>query len=117
MSTEGLKSASETAKQLISLSTGIIALTVTFVEKFKPASAKVPTVPATLQLAWGSFVFVILFGIMTLMAITGVLNNVDNAKGGPDAFIKSITIPASLMILTFLLAMVLTICTGVSIST
>jgi len=70
MSLESLKFAGETTKQIITLATGVSTLTLTFAEKFKPASSTL-SVPFTLKLSWGVFGLAVLFGVITLMAITG----------------------------------------------
>jgi len=117
---EGLKSAADLAKQLITLSTAMVGLTITFLEKIvEPiAAGGVRHVPCLLQLAWGGFGLTILFSCLTLMGITGTLNALDRkANGLPlntqqeksvDAYGQNITLFAILMICAFLAALVLT---------
>lgn len=112
MSIDGLKSAADTAKQFITLSTGVTALTVTFADKFSPASADQLVVPMVLKLSWGALGLTILFGVATLMAITGTLNEIDLGKANPGANARNIKIPATLMVLFFLLGLGLTISAG-----
>ncbi len=63
--------ASETTKQLITISTAIITITVTFSKEIiggADTSTKI-----LLMVAWGLFLFSIIFGVFTLMALTGTL--------------------------------------------
>lgn len=122
--------ASETTKQLLTLSTGIIALTITFAKDILisvPFSAKV-----FLMLAWIVYVFSLLFGLLTLMALTGELQppppkevaaaadaeKDDKAANGaepriPSIWAPSIKVASVLQILTFLLATVFVVVSGV----
>jgi hypothetical protein len=64
--------AADLTKQLISLATGIIGLTITFGRDFlqrAPAGARPWAITA-----WGAFLFSILCGILTLMTLTGTLD-------------------------------------------
>ena len=108
----GLKSAADTAKQIITLSTGVTALTVTFADKFSPSTAAELVVPLSLKLSWGAFGLTILFGVVTLMAITGTLNEIDLGKKNPGAKAKNIQLPAALMVVFFLAGLGLTISSG-----
>jgi len=75
---EGLKAALETTKQVIALSTGVITLTVTFLEKIvQPQSNSPRQVPCTLKIGWISFGLAIVCAMWTLMAITGTMNALD----------------------------------------
>ena len=63
--------ASDTTKQLITLSSGIIAITVTFqkdVFRDVPSEAKI-----LLYISWCLYLLSIVFGIGTMMALTGTL--------------------------------------------
>lgn len=75
---EGLKAALETTKQVIALSTGVITLTVTFLEKIvQPQSGTARHVPGTLKIGWICFGLAIACALWTLMAITGTMNALD----------------------------------------
>lgn len=111
--------AADSIKQLLTLSTAIIALTITFSKDL------VGTVPKEdkliLTLAWVGFFLSILFGIGALLALTGTLEprkiekNVEE-KQNPQvpASIRggNVTVLAGLQILTFLAALILTIVFG-----
>jgi len=63
--------AADTTKQLIGISTGIIALMVTFSKDIVGDPANSPK--TLLAWTWGLFIVSIIFGILTLMALTGTL--------------------------------------------
>jgi hypothetical protein len=121
---EGLKSAAEVAKQLISLSTGVVALTVTFLEKI--VTKDVPrTVPPLLKWACGGYGLTIFFGCLTLMAITGTFSAYDRKANdlplnayqarSVEGHESNIRIPALAMVLCFVISLVLTILTGMTL--
>jgi len=126
LAAEGLKSAADTTKQIITLSTGVIALTVTFLEKIIQPQAGIEgrAVPWTLLVAWVLFGLTILSAILTLGAITGTLDALDRKQNGlgmtkeQDAAIAALSngsnvqIPARMTGILFILAMALTIATG-----
>jgi hypothetical protein len=63
--------ARDTTKQLITLSSGIIAVTIIFAKDFV---GKVDSSTQTWVLcAWGAFLVSVFFGLWTLMALTGSL--------------------------------------------
>lgn len=87
------------SKQLITLATGVIALTVTFVKDII-VSVPRPAIPF-LKSAWLFFAFSILSGIWSLMAITGTLGRGEAAGG---IYQGNITSAFGLQILTFAFA-------------
>ena len=122
---EGLKTALETTKQVITLSTGVITLTVTFLEKIvQPNGGAGRHVPVALKAGWICFGLAVWFGVWTLMAITGTQNALDRqAQSLPmtpsqEKAVKTladgsnIRVPALLMLLFFAVGTVLTIATG-----
>jgi len=103
--------ASETTKQLLTLSTGIIALTITFSKDFVhqlPAMAV-----SFLVWAWLAYLLSIVFGIWTLMALTGTLQPSSGEAARLTIWGKNVTRPASFQILSFLAGLALTICFGI----
>lgn len=108
MSVDGNRAAADTVKQVIALSTGIIALTITFSKQFGTVEEGKTVVPAAFELAWVSLFLSVLFGVWGLMAITGNLNqsNVPSAYGG------NVVIPSALMFLAFLVGLGATVCGG-----
>jgi hypothetical protein len=124
---EGLKASGEIAKQVITLSAGAVAFTVTFLDKFTAhAGGAFQRVPCWLYIAWGLFGLSILFCLWTLMAITGTLIALDRKANGwtltedqEKAAIgagDNVQIPAILMLVAFLFAIIAMIWTGVSLT-
>lgn len=126
LSAEGLKSAADMTKQIVTLSTGVITITVTFLEKITQVTAPSGnrTVPWTLFAAWVGFGIAILAAVVTLGAITGSLDAIDRKLNGYDTSSEqeraaaalsasaNVRIPAQVMSGFFLLGMILTIATG-----
>lgn len=111
--------AADTTKQLIGISTGIIALMVTFSKDIIGNNIVSPK--SLLAWTWGIFIVSIVFGVLTLMALTGTLqpmkkeskDEVPENKPEPtnielDINNGNIRLFSSLQILFFLIAIVLT---------
>lgn len=122
---EGLKVALETTKQIITLSTGVITLTVTFLEKIvQPTTTGGRHIPGALKVGWICFGLAIGFAVWALMAITGSMNALDRRERGltlnenqtraVDGLTEAwnIRTPAFLMLFFFALGTALTIATG-----
>ncbi len=126
LSAEGLKAAADFTKQVITLSTGVIALTITFLEKIvqSTASGSPHHVPATMFSAWILFGTAIVAGVFTLAAIAGTLDALDRKQNGmplnssQEIAVQSlgngvnITFFARVMGLCFVVGMACTIATG-----
>jgi hypothetical protein len=101
--------AADLIKQLISLATGIIALTITFSKDFLHLKSA-PTGKNLAMIAWSVFVVSILCGIWALMSLTGTLNQKRGAESVPVTIRGSnVVIPSALQILFFISGLVLTI--------
>jgi hypothetical protein len=119
--------AGETVRQVLTLATGVIALTVTFAKDIiEPGSAALPL----MKWGWSFFGVSIFFGIFALMAIAGNLHadaRKEDARqtalqaGGPappyqapvGIYASNIKLFANLQIWTCFLALVLTIRFGI----
>lgn len=122
-SIEGFKAAINIAKQVIALSTGAVAFTVTFLDKFvtRPAG-QAATIPASLYVAWIFFGIAIFFAMFHLMGITGSLESIDRQANGwsltPDqkkaaeGGTAHLRWPAMLMLAFFLAAVIAMIVAG-----
>lgn len=99
--------ASDLSKQLITLSTAILALTITFTKDILGVKGK----PIHLLLiSWIFYLVSIFFGIWSLMALTGTLVPVDNADSNEVTELGfNVRLPAALQILTFILSTALII--------
>lgn len=94
-------SASDVAKQLITLATGVLALTITFA---KDITNNTEVHKPLLILAWVGYLASVLGGVWTLMALTGSLG-----KGEQSIYGWNVRIPAISQILLFVGATVLII--------
>lgn len=95
--------ASATVKQLITLSTALIALSITFRGNFDQAGNEV-----LLLICWICFFVSVLFGIMTLMALTGTLEKCTekgDKKVDLSIYGANVKRPSALQILFFLLGL------------
>jgi hypothetical protein len=127
LKSEGLKASADIAKLVITLCSGAVAFTVTFLEKFTAhTEGQALHAPLGLYVAWALFGLAILFSLWTLMAITGTLESLDRqANGWPLAEAQrlaaegvggNVKIPALLMLGTFLMAVLAMILTGVELA-
>lgn len=97
----GLEFAADVAKQLITLATGVIALTVTFTRDLVARASRWAMI--CLRTSWVFYSLSVLFGIISLMAITGELAPVDLATR--DLVMEAnVRIPAIMQISSFLVA-------------
>jgi hypothetical protein len=129
VSLEGLKSAADAAKQIITLCTGLIAITVTFLEKIvAPVSAGARDVPWPMFAAWVLFGLAIIAGVMTLLGITGTLDAIDRQQNGlplnehqkaaiaGQAYGQNIVRWSMSMVVLFLAGVGFTIATGIMLA-
>jgi hypothetical protein len=108
--------AQEVSKQLITLSTAVFALTLTFAEKIEqPGSGA----RAWLEIAWGFYLASVLFGTLTLMALAGHVaeppvetDSEGNESARDTIYTPGIRLVAGLQIALFLAALVLTLVYG-----
>jgi hypothetical protein len=83
---EGLKAIADLAKQIISLGSALLGLTVTFADKFRPAgpSGAALSPPPELLIAWGCYIAATVFAILILMGVAGSLNEIDRTEREED---------------------------------
>lgn len=101
--------AQESTKQLITLSTAVIALTITFltdVVKDAPAGSA-----PYLQAAWIFYLVSIVFGVFTLLALTGTLGRPDEGET-PAIYARNIVLLSMSQVLCFFAAIALTLVFG-----
>lgn len=101
--------ASASIKQLITLATGVTALTATFAKDVLPAS-NASSVRGYLVGAWIVYVFSILFGVWGHLALTGEITNTNR---DPSVYGANVVTPVVLQIATFIAATGLIIFTAV----
>ena len=104
--------ARDTTKQLITLATGIIALEITFLKEFvKPTNTDAQIYAL---ISWLAFLFSVVCGVWTLMALTGTLEAEDETvpvsiRGA------NVRIPSIFQILSFLAGLTMTVIFGVKV--
>lgn len=101
--------AADSTKQLIGLSTGIVALTITFAKDILGGLGT--GLRVTLAIAWLIYLLSILFGSWVLLALTGTLEPKSEEDKKQPARIRgaNVTIPSLAQLLTFLLSTLLII--------
>ncbi|MEP9385197.1 hypothetical protein [Nocardioides sp. KR10-350] len=115
---------SEITKQVITLSTGVMALTLTFWKDFAGHTSGVARV--VLAVSWLLYILSILFGFLTLMASAGVqdrkgkalavaeASRSDNEKaaGAASIYSDNLRVFGAIQLAFFLVAIVLTVIAG-----
>jgi hypothetical protein len=104
----------ETTKQLIALSTAVIALTITFLTDVVETASESAT--WFLRAAWLLYLLSILAGIATLSALTGVLGTTKDNDNVPDIYSPGIKWAALAQVASFVLAMALTLAFGFEVA-
>jgi hypothetical protein len=100
--------AQEVVKQEITLAVGIFTLTLTFLKDVVPPD----TDTALLKFAWGTYIVSVLFGLLTLMALAGVLSS-PPAEG---IYSSGVRIFAGIQALLFFVALALTMAFGLKVA-
>lgn len=103
--------AQDATKQLIALSTGVIALTITFFHDFAAHAGSASRV--LMAISWTFYILSILFGLIALLAMTGSLEPKPDQNVEPSIRGGNVTYPAMAQILLFFLAITLTVIAGV----
>lgn len=103
--------AADTVKQLITLATGIIALTITFSKDILGPSMLIDS--TLIIISWILFIFSILFGIISLMALTGTLQPTqNNTVVAPNIYSKNVRFPSIAQVSFFVLGLICTVIFG-----
>jgi hypothetical protein len=103
----------EVSKQLITLSTGILALTITFAKDLiKPADAPVWLIKAS----WVLYVLSIVFGVLTLSTVAGNLEESYISDKPPTLYAKSIGFYHGTQMILFGIATALIVAFALSLS-
>jgi len=103
-----LEYAARLAEQIITLTTGVIGVSITFMKDFIGKAPK--NTKKYIKISWFIYLVSLIFGIWTLMAITGTIEAAQNSIGGP------VKLPAALQIITFLIGTVFLIVFGVTVN-
>jgi hypothetical protein len=100
--------AADLAKQLLTLATAIITLTITFAKDFLPLAASPETKRWALY-AWCAFLLSIICGVWTLMALTGTLDQRPGQTCRVSIRGANVVVPAASQIILFLAGLILTV--------
>lgn len=98
--------ARDTTKQLITLSTAIIAFTVTFAKDFLGETDDFGRL--LVIVSWVSFLVSVIFGVWTLLALTGTLES-ENENEKISIRGRNVTVPSLLQIISFLVGLCFTV--------
>jgi hypothetical protein len=108
--------ASDTIKQMIALATAVVTVTISFAKDVLGGlSNGTPTLlfgagsQDVLGASWGFYLISVLFGIVTIMALTGQLR-----QPQPDPYRPTVTIPAILQSIAFFVGTVLIVVVGLA---
>ena len=112
---EGPKMAAESAKQFITLSSALLAFTVAFAKEFRTSTTGPLTVPGELKFAWTFYILTIILSLWTLLAATGTMFEFDKGEASNPTH-SNIRIPGFFMLLSFAVAIVLTLWAGWRVS-
>jgi hypothetical protein len=93
----GFEFAKELTFQLITLSTAVVALTITFIKEVLGGLSA--SAASRIQVAWACYIVSIIAGIWTAMALTGTLLSESTVK----TIEFNVQLPAVIQILAFLL--------------
>jgi hypothetical protein len=101
-------SAAEAAKQVLTLTTAVITVTIAFGKDVVTDAS--PAEQRWLQLAWLLYAVSILAGSFTLLALTGSLGSSRHeTEASPTVYRSNIVLPAGVQMIAFALGMALTI--------
>lgn len=104
----------EISKQIITPSTGLIALGITFNKDFLPTGSL--KARPWLEWSWGAFILAIVFAVYTLMASAGVQAAAGKSATAapPDPYSGAIRPVAILEVIAFAAGLVLTVIAGIA---
>jgi hypothetical protein len=100
--------AGDSAKQIITVSSAIVALTITFFKDFAAGASDLSR--HLMMWAWGLYLLAILFGLTQLFQLTGALTSKNEDQRTPSN--KNAGWSSGLQQLAFFIALVLTVCSG-----
>lgn len=92
--------AADTTKQLITISTAVITLTVTFSKNLYTGS-----IPVSLWLSWAFYFISITAGIFTLLTLTGALGSSKTSNNKLTIYTAIIRVPSLIQLTTFILGL------------
>lgn len=100
----------DSTKQLIALSTGVLALTITFFKDF--AGGGSPTSKTLIAVAWLFYLVTIVAGALHLYALTAELDPSEEATTNPTIYSGTPRVTAGIQQIAFIVALVITAIAG-----
>jgi len=100
----------EITKQVLTLATGITALSITFFKDF--ATHATPTSRTVMAWSWVAYGVSIVFGVLTLMASAGVQQDAADKGTTPTINAGNLRVIGGLQLGTFLIGIALTVAAG-----
>jgi ABC-type dipeptide/oligopeptide/nickel transport system permease component len=95
------ESAADLAKQMMTLSTGVLGVTAAFVKDI--AKDATPRAVRSLRLSWLAHLVSLIFGIWVLMAIAGTVGRIASGSKLDHLISFNIRLPALMQVICFLL--------------
>ena len=92
--------AADLAKQMMTLSTGILGVTAAFAKDI--AKEAPPKAVKSLRMSWMCYLWSLVFGIWMLMAITGTVGRIVTGEVISHSILLNIRIPSIMQVITFL---------------
>ena len=108
---QAFTAASEATKQVIAVATGIVAITVAFLQNLKQVA---PDNLHLLHVAWISAGVSVFFGVWTLLILTGKVAHRDSVPKRSDIYSGGVRFTAGVMIVSFLVSLGYTIAFGLA---
>ncbi len=103
--------AQDVTKQVLTLATGIIALTITFFQNF---AVKAPDGAKTLMAwSWVLYIASVFFGLWTLLALTGTLQPLRASTKAPSINGWNVRIPALAQLALFVAGLIVSVIAGI----
>jgi hypothetical protein len=109
---KALDLAGDVIKQVITLSTTVTVITITFTKEFRPSGATMSSVPNALVWSWVAFGLAIFFGLWTLMTIVSETDKIEAGRESAGVNASNVRFAATVSVMLFLGGLLLTICAG-----
>jgi hypothetical protein len=111
---EGLKAVADLAKQIITLGSALIGVTVTFADKFHAHEEGKTALPPPPELiyAWVAYIVSVFFAVFTLMAVAGSMNEIDRTGAEKHPERTNTKVWGFPMLISFVVGLALTAVAG-----
>jgi hypothetical protein len=103
--------AQDVTKQVLTLAAAIITVTITFFKNF--GDHAIYAAKVIMGCSWLAYLLSVILGLWTLMALTGTLQPLRQPDAKPTIQGPNVRLPASLQLISFLIALILSVCAGI----